>query len=73
MVIMIDILKFEFSGQLILRLLQLLPVFDVFILGVLNLCLHRLQLGKELHEREKQTGHSKRMRLFIGIGKAFAL
>lgn len=49
----VDILEFEFSGQLVLSLLQLLSVFDMFILGVLNLRLHRLELGKELHEGDR--------------------
>lgn len=72
-----DILEFEFSCQLILRLLQLLPVIDMFIVGVLNLRLHRLQLGKELHERDRNRRDiqkkKKEMRFFREKDKAFAL
>lgn len=42
------LLELEFPGLLILRLLQVLPHADVLIMLVLDLRLHRLQLGVEL-------------------------
>lgn len=42
------LLELELPGLLVLRLLQVLPHADVLIVLVLNLCLHRLQLGVEL-------------------------
>lgn len=42
------LLELELPGLLVLRLLQVLPHADVFIMLVLDLCLHRLQLGVEL-------------------------
>lgn len=42
------LLELEFPGLLILRLLQVLPHTDVLVMLVLDLRLHRLQLGVEL-------------------------
>lgn len=42
------LLELEFPGLLILRLFQVLPHADVLIMLVLDLRLHRLQLGIEL-------------------------
>lgn len=42
------LLELEFAGLLVLRLLQVLPHADVLIMLVLDLRLHRLQLGVEL-------------------------
>lgn len=39
------LLELEFPGLLVLRLLQVLPYTDVLVMLVLDLRLHRLQLG----------------------------
>lgn len=46
------LLELQVPGQLVLGLLQLLPVLDVGLLDVVDLGLHRLQLGKQLQEAE---------------------
>lgn len=43
-----SLLELELPGLLVLRLLQVLPHTDVLIMLVLDLRLHRLQLGVEL-------------------------
>lgn len=43
------LLELELPSLLILRLLQVLPHADVLVMLVLDLCLHSLQLGVELH------------------------
>lgn len=47
---MCPILELEFSGELVLGLFVFLPLLDVLLLDVLNFCLHRLQLGKQLQD-----------------------
>lgn len=49
-----NLLELQLPGELILSLLQLLPLFDVLFLEVMDLCLHRLELGEELEPGEKQ-------------------
>lgn len=51
------LLELKFPGLLILCLLQVLPHTDVLIMLVLDLRLHRLQLGVELGE----TGAAQRL------------
>lgn len=46
-----NLLEFQLPGELILSLLQLLPFLDVFLLEVMDLCLHCLKLGEELEPR----------------------
>lgn len=46
-----NLLEFQLPGELILSLLQLLPLLDVFFLEVMDLCLHCLKLGEELEPR----------------------
>lgn len=43
-----SLLELEFPGLLILSLLQVLPYTNVLVMLVLDLRLHRLQLGVEL-------------------------
>lgn len=43
-----SLLELELPGLLVLRLLQVLPHTDVLVMLVLDLRLHRLQLGVEL-------------------------
>ena len=47
----LHLLEFEFSGEFVLRLLELLSLSHVFLLQVLNLLLRRLQLGEQLQRR----------------------
>lgn len=49
------LLELELPGLLILRLLQVLPHADVLIMLVLDLCLHRLQLGVELRGDRRRS------------------
>lgn len=48
-----DSLELQFPGQFILGLFQLLALLDVLLLEVVDLCLHRLQLGKELQQTSR--------------------
>lgn len=43
-----DLLEFQLPGELILGLLQLLPLLDVLFLEVMDLCLDCLKLREEL-------------------------
>lgn len=49
------LLELEVPGELVLGLLQLLPVLDVGLLDVVDLGLHRLQLGKQLQEADTRA------------------
>lgn len=49
------LLQLELPGLLILRLLQVLPHADVLVMLVLDLCLHRLQLGVELRGDRRRS------------------
>jgi len=49
------VLEFEFACEFVLRLLELLPLFDVLLLQVLDLLLRRLQLRKQLPQTDKEV------------------
>lgn len=51
-----SLLELQVPGQLVLGLLQVLPVLDVDLLDVVDLGLHRLQFGKQLQEAETRQG-----------------
>jgi len=57
-----SVLELEVPGELVLGLLQLLPLVDVRLLDVVDLGLHGLQLGKQLEDerRRQEAGFNAR-------------